>query len=128
MLVNFIKFFHMLLALGTLGSAVCCLFLVGNKSGNPYLSVKFFNKLMLGLGIFALVTGTFLVYPKHFTFATPWIQAAYALVLVIVFSILGLMLFGAKLKNRWIWRGIYFAMIVMLILVIHDAVTKTTLL
>jgi uncharacterized membrane protein SirB2 len=79
---------------------------------------------MLYFSLFAILTGTLLVYPKHFTFHTPWIQAAY--LLVTIFS-LGILTLQKKNKiPRLIKLFSYLILIVILIGVIHDAVTKST--
>lgn len=108
-MVYFLKFSHLLFALGIL-SGMMYSFLTGRT-----------NSILLLFCLLAAVTGTFLVYPKHYTFHTPWIQAAYALTLLVSLGI-GVML--AKKKSS---RLIFFILIVALILITHDAVTKTIL-
>lgn len=133
MLIHFLKFIHLLLTLGLIGSALTCLALIGSKQ---FSSVHFdsqntitrLNKMMLLLALLVMLTGTFLVHPKHFTFHTPWIQAAYVLVLIFSLAIASLILFKKNLKQKWLWRVTYLCLIIVLIGIIHDAVTKTTFL
>lgn len=85
---------------------------------------------MMWLATFTIVTGTLLIYPKHFTFHTQWIQTAYVLVLLFTL-VLGMLIMLAKRnekQSRWLWFIAYLMMAVILVNLIHDAVTKTTLL
>ena len=131
MLTPLLKFFHLICVLSLLGSTAYCLFLIGSRkfslANNTHLHEKIIrlNKILLGFGLLAMLTGTLLIYPKNFTFHTPWIQAAY--LLVSLFGLGILMLFKLRKKQ---WRGvkllICMAMITVLFALIHDAVTKTT--
>jgi uncharacterized membrane protein YozB (DUF420 family) len=87
-----------------------------------------FNKIILIMSFFALLTGTFLIKPKHFSFHTPWIQAAYLLIIGFVLGILFLNTLSKNktIRRRWLWRLAYLFLIILLIAVVHDAVTKTT--
>jgi uncharacterized membrane protein len=103
MLVNIVKFIHLLFVLGLLGSTVYCLTLIGSKKfalANTHLHEKItrLNKLLFSFGLLAMLTGTFLVYPKHFTFHTPWIQAAYMLVISFSICVAALLMFRKKIS------------------------------
>jgi hypothetical protein len=133
MIVNTVKFLHLLCVLGLLGVTTACLLLVSSTkfsigNTNIYKKILRFNKYLLILITLAMLTGTTLVHPKHFTFHTPWIQAAYLFVVLFVIGISGLI--GAKkvfvLQHRGLWLVMYFLLITILIAVTHDAVTKTT--
>jgi len=116
--VALLKFVHVLCALGLLG-----LIVYGFIDPSKPLS----RKIILGLSVLALLTGTLLVHPKHFTFHTPWIQAAYSLLLVFVLMTLWI----SAQKNKlplWVWRLIYLVLIAILAIIIHDAVMKTVFL
>lgn len=127
MLINFLKFIHVLLILSLLGSAIYCLILVSVKKSDHITRL---NKIILALGFFAALTGTLLVIPKHFTFHTPWIEAAYILIGIFCFGILFLAFLKMKgiLNHRWLWLLLYGVLVIILIGIIHDAVTKTTFL
>jgi hypothetical protein len=112
MLIHLTKFIHVLLALSLLITTFFCL--ASNSIKN--------HKLILILSLVAAITGTLLVYPAHFTFHTPWIKAAYVLLGIFTLVILGLMRF--KLKKI----TLIILLAILLIFIIHDAVTKTTLL
>lgn len=143
MLIGFIKFIHLLCAISLVGSTFVCLLLVGSrKFGLTPLatrdSITRLNIFMFLLSLVVLVTGTFLVLPRHFSFHTPWIIAAYLLILIYFISIAALMLFKKKrlVKNagekipksqQYLWRAAYVLLMILLILIVHDAVTKTTL-
>lgn len=124
-LVYLLKFIHVLLALSLLGTAIYCIIAVGlKKKCNVRL-----NKTLLVLSFFALMTGSLLVIPKHYTFVTPWIQAAYVLVLSFGAIISTLLL----KKQSWLNHPacsclVYLMLTVLLVVIIHDAVTKSTFL
>lgn len=131
MLIHFIKFIHVSLSLMLLGSAVFCLVvMISKKFATAQLSrfdiIFQVNKLILLFAIFAMLTGTFLVYPKNFSFHTPWIQAAYLLGFIFCLGILFLIFFKKKIKNKIIWFCLYSFLLAILIAITHDAVTKTT--
>jgi hypothetical protein len=125
-LINLIKFFHLVFALSLLGSVIFCFGALYTRSTLTFFSRL--NKSMLILAPLAMITGSLLVYPKHFTFHTPWIQAAYALVTVFCVSIFMLSFFKNIINKRWMLQMVYLGLIVILVLVVHDAVTKTTFL
>jgi hypothetical protein len=133
MLVSILKFFHLLFVLGLLGSTIYCLFLIGSKKfalANTHLYDKItsLNKALLGFGLLAMITGSMLVYPKHFTFQTHWIQAAHLLITGFILSIATLLLLRKKIsaEHRGVCLLSYATLLVVLIILIHDAVTKTT--
>lgn len=115
-LIYLLKFFHVLFALSLLS-------LTTYTSLSNQLMQKKLNRGLLWLSPCALLTGTLLVYPKHFTFHTPWIMAAYFL--LFSFSA-GIIVLNYVKNNDW-RKFIYFILIILLILVIHDAVTKLTI-
>src|SRR3990167_1700733 len=128
MLISFIKFFHLLCTLGLLGITFFCLI----RASTTHFSIALLtqlNRILLWLTAFAILTGTLLVYTKHFSFHTPWIEAAYLLTFILG-TLVSLLLFAKRSfhLNRWLWRGIYIIFIMILIGIIHDAVTKTTFL
>lgn len=132
-LIDLIKFIHLLLTVSILGLVIYCFILLCSnsfrkKSDARRQNIIQINKLLLIAVFFAVLTGTLLVYPKHFTFHTPWIQAAYFLVSVFVLMIVMLIFFRKKQKIQLLWGLIYFMLILLLVGIIHDAVTKTTLL
>ena len=87
------------------------------------------NRIILWVSVVAILTGTLLIYPKHFTFHAPWIEAAYLLAFILG-TLVFLLLYTKRSfnLNRWLWRGIYIVFTMILIGIIHDAVTKTTFL
>ncbi|MHB1947493.1 MAG: hypothetical protein ACYCQI_05205 [Gammaproteobacteria bacterium] len=125
MLIHVLKFIHLLATLGLLGLAIACLSLVSSKK---FDLITRLNKIMLALVLFAMLTGTFLVIPKHFTFHTPWIQAAYFFCVIFFLGVLILILTQKHCKQRWAWYLSYLLLIGILIGIVHDAVTKSTFL
>jgi hypothetical protein len=141
MLIHFLKFIHILITVSLLGAVIFCVILISSKKftlRDFYCNnnVTGINKIILWLSVLTILTGTFLVYPKHFTFHTPWIQAAYILILVFS-SAIGSLLWIRKKKQlaallpqfqRWLWLFVYGLLTLILVGIIHDAVTKTTFL
>jgi peptidoglycan/LPS O-acetylase OafA/YrhL len=127
MLIHLVKFIHLLCVLGLLGSTLFCLVLVSSRpfTTNSKNSLVQFNRVLLWLAALALLTGTLLVHPKHYTFHTPWIQAAY--VLLFIFGALVSLLQALKKKKgmRFVWWSTYFLLTLLLLVIIHDAVAKT---
>lgn len=121
-MIHFLKFLHVLIALSLLGSTFYCIAFARPKSA---YTIRINNILLLFVFL-ALLTGTLLIYPKHFTFQTPWIMAAYLLLLV--FSSGLLLLNKIKFKIQSVNKLIYIFLFFVLILITHDAVTKTTFL
>ena len=130
MLINLIKFIHILLTLGLFGLTAYCLTFISSShfTQTKNDSLTYLNKIILIFAFFAAMTGTLLVYPKHFTFHTPWILAAYVLVFVYSLGVCALILFRKQRKYRWLWYCVYGILILILVAVIHDAVTKNTFL
>src|SRR5690349_20257326 len=96
LLVDIIKFIHILLTLSIIGSVFYCLALCLKKKNDARdKAITRINKMLLVLAFFAIITGTALIYPKNFTFQTPWIQAAYVLATTFVIAIV-LLLFLRK--------------------------------
>jgi len=124
-MINIIKFAHILLALSLLGLTTYCLSLTNAKHRTELV---FINKNLLIIGFFALLTGSLLVYPKHFNFHTPWIQAAYLLLIIYGITIGLCIKFSKKIAQTWIGRCIYLTLIAILMIIIHDAVMKDTFL
>ncbi len=119
MLISFLKFIHVLTALALLGSTLYCLFTLSSQTSRRL------NYLLL-LTLFALMTGTLIVYPFHFTFHTPWIKAAYVLILLFSLGLLGLKLSSNRRLSTQ--RGFAILLISLLLMIIHDAVTRSTFL
>lgn len=131
MLIHLLKFIHLICTLTLLGSTLYCVPLLWRRRYSERLSNTFKRVLhiIFGSALLAAITGTFLVHPKHFTFHTPWIQAAY--ILLISFGIgIGLLSFFKKkqIYALWLWASVYFILVTLLVAVIHDAVTKSTFL
>lgn len=120
-LTAFVKFFHLILALSLLGSVTFCL--VSARSHSICVNYRW-NVALLWLALLAMITGTLLIHPLHFTFHTLWIKAAY----VLFFCFIGCVLAKTFLTMPlWATRGIYFILLLLLLCIIHDVVTKTLL-
>jgi hypothetical protein len=123
MFIIILKFIHVIIALSLVGLTLYCFKAAGSKrfSRRP-------PTILAGLALLALFTGTFLIYPRHFTFHTPWVQAAFILSFVFMTSAWLLMRLKQTLLRSNSLRIIYFFLILILFAITHDAVTKTTFL
>ncbi len=123
MLIHFIKFFHVLIALGLLSMTGYCLLQVDPKN---QAKINQLNKALLLLSPFALITGTLLVHPKEYSFHTHWIIAAYLFLLIFSAMIAYLIHLKSTFSGKWRWRAVYLLLMGILLFIVHDAVTKTT--
>ncbi len=118
-----VKFLHLIFALSLLGGTLYSFLAVNSKK----FKFRFMNIHLLIFSVFAAITGTFLIYPAHFTFQTPWIQAAYLLLSIFVAAIMGIIFFGNR-EKKFLLRALYFILFFVLMLIVHDAVVKGTFL
>jgi len=72
-----------------------------------------------------MITGALLVHPQHFSFHTPWIQAAFLLSSLFMAGIILLMLFLPKKRGGL--TAAYLFLLSLIVLITHDAVNKMTL-
>lgn len=92
-------------------------------------------RALLWLLLLTAITGTLLVHPRHFTFHTHWIIAAYILVILCG----GLLQYPYHQQRKltqgalvcsassiWLERIVLFISTLGLVMVIHDAVIKQT--
>ena len=88
--------------------------------------LKRFNKFLLLLAPMAMLTGSLLVYPKHFTFHTPWIQAALLCSSLFMMIVLFLIIFQNKIRSKFAISMIYVLLFAILLIIAYDTVTKNT--
>lgn len=123
--VPLVKFVHVVTAAGLLG-AIMIVFFHGAKGESNAIPARFSLKNALILAtVLAGMTGLLLVSPKHFTFHTPWIQVAIAGVLVLC-SLLIVFFPISPGNHRHRTRLLCLVMIALIVVIIHDAVTKST--
>lgn len=132
MTVALIKFSHLVLALGIFGMLVCCMLATFKQhlvtyNNQTLINIELGIVIMMGIG---MVTGALLTYPRGFTFHTPWIRAAFELLTVSI-VMLGLQILWRRKATispvrQGLFRFNYVLILVMMILVIHDAITKHT--
>ncbi len=122
----FLKFLHVILAMMLLGIVLL----------NCLSRMKNSRRVFLQIGLLAGITGTLLIYPRHFTLHTPWIQAAFLLLglfLVLVFFFAPksqIAVFEStsnhpKAASGWLWYALTPILALILMIIIHDAVMKT---
>lgn len=135
MLIYLLKFLHVLIALSLIGLAVYCIVLTSSRK-YAIANVHHHNKIlrahraMLLIIVFALVSGTLMVYPRNFNFHTPWIRAAYLFSAIVIAGMLTMTFLKKKFSTpkRSVWLVFYFVLLVILMTIVHDAMTKTTFL
>lgn len=138
--VDIVKFLHLLLVLGLVGSLVASYYFSCVSFRRADISLKqatmryalMIDRISFICMFFLFATGSMLVIPKGFTFKTPWINAAYILLTVAA----GLQVWLYKIKQRLLDRGqfkvtiimhsVFWLTVVIYIGIIHDAVTKMT--
>ncbi len=134
-MIALIKAFHLVLVMILLTIPIVLLFL-NLKKPQDYLDLRH-KMLRLALWLLGLLglSGSLLVHPRHFTFHTPWILAAYFLVFIGAiliqypyrqYKILGTRNLPLSSSFLWLERGTLILSFVLFIGIIHDAVTKQT--
>lgn len=126
-LIQIIKCIHVLTAAGLLGTLIFCI--IPEKNTEPHnIDLNFTTKYRLvSATMFAAVTGMLLVYPRHFTLHTAWIQAAIGGSCMTV--ILLLLFFPKRSSDTPLRRQLLCLMLIgLLTVIVHDAVTKHTFL
>lgn len=118
-----IKFFHILIALSLTGTVIYSLTVT--KGSSSQKTLHRLNITLLILCPLAILTGTFLVL-HHYTFHVAWIQAAYFLISVFALITILFIVFKEKITKKWVQRLIYSILLILLIMITHDAVTKDT--
>jgi hypothetical protein len=130
-LTHLLKSLHVLIAISLMGCAISCLVIVSSKqlSKQQLTTCYTLNKLMLALVCLAMLLGTLLVHPKHYTFQTHWIQAAYFFVGVFILCLfsLHLVIKKNKLIKKYLWQCAYLALVIIILFIMRDAVTKSSL-
>lgn len=135
-MTEFIKTIHLIIVMLLIGS-MASLMVLSFKAAQEWHKARYLVlRILLWLLLFTTITGTLLVHPRHFTFHTHWIIAAYALVLLCG----GLLHYPYRqqrkltrsalaytLKGIWLERTILLISMLGFIMVIHDAVAKQTL-
>lgn len=76
--------------------------------------------------LLSVIFGATLVHQKGYFFTTPWIQAALLLCLILFLLLAMIFLFLKKNKLPWLVDGMLLATIAISVVIVHDAVTKTT--
>lgn len=126
MLIDSLKFLHILCAL-TLFGCVLFNFVTSFIAPKKMLSVNI-DYLSLVIIIVLFITASFLVIPKGYTFATPWINVAFTFLTIVMIQMCIVIYLKVKkncLKNLLTLN--YGIMLIILVMIIHDAVTKHTL-
>lgn len=126
MLIDILKFLHILCALTLFGLVLFNLIsLLITPKKMLSIHTDYFSVIVM---IILFVTASFLVIPKGYTFATPWINIAFTfLTLIMIQMCLSIYL---KIKKNHLKKLLtlnYGVMVIILMMIIHDAVSKHTL-
>ncbi len=134
-MAGFVKAFHLILVMLLMGG-MTGLILLNLKKPQTYHILRYrMVSGLLWLLLLTAITGTFLVYPRHFNFHTHWIIAAY--LLVTVCGALFLYLYRQQrgfaqgdlsysLSSLCLERISLFLSTFVFLVLIHDAVLKQT--
>lgn len=127
MSLEIIKFIHIVFALLLFGMVFFNLaYTIRSTSANTLLATEYIG---IAAAMIMLVTGGMLVIPKGYLFTTPWINAAFVFLTVVICQI-GLSIYLKSHDNQKLNKFLtlnYIVMIIIIVGIIHDAVTKHTL-
>lgn len=134
-MTGFVKAFHLILVMLLMGGMTGLIVL--NLKGPQAWHVLRYRMLsgLLWLLLLVALTGTFLVYPRHFNFHTHWIVAAYLLVILCGALLLYLYRQQRRLAqgnshysflSLCVERASLFLSTFVFLVLIHDAVLKQT--
>jgi hypothetical protein len=137
--VDVFKVIHVTLAVTFFGFVLLGYLITVRKQSHPQLTLStnqllpFIDSIIFSFLLLSVFWGTVLVYPKHFTFHTPWVVAAY-LLSATFFAVYGLIIVLRKKIchqahskfTKLLLHLLYALIFIMLIFIIHDAVTKQT--
>jgi|GEM_PF-2037093 len=146
MMVMVLKFTHlmaMLIAIGLLCfSYVHCCLAVTSDQRKEYRLMRcmhyYFDSAQFFLWVLVVICGVFLVHPKGYNMETPWIRAAIGLVFAMLFFWMASLLckyrvlssiIKQQVKRIHLWASYHmahFAILVLAVIIAHDAVTKST--
>lgn len=126
LIITWVKFLHVMFAMVLIGSIFFC-FSLTQKITEPSTSQKnvlfsTLQKIIISMSVFAGITGSLLIYPKHYTIHTHWIITAYLLLTGFIL----LIIYAHKIRSRTIWLGFCTLCLCLLIAIVHDAVLKQT--
>lgn len=142
------KFFHVMLGVALFGVIISFYFYIINTiRHNRVVSLQYTIQFSLYADIVLFfifvtmfITGTLLVNQNHFLFSTPWIRSAYILLGLTLMAWIGSSLIRfinykaiqanhtITFRYKKLYHGLHWIMVIFIIFIIHDAVTKTTFL
>lgn len=138
-----LKFIHILIGLTMFGFIIACYFyFLLNKSNfeatqNVLRCSLMIDSVILVFIFILFMTGTKLVLNNHLSFIVPWVHMAYTLLGLVTFCwfvLVVVKIINFLRKHRQIFYGkrIFhtgnIVIIILMVMIIHDAVTKMTLL
>ncbi len=130
-----LKTLHLLIATLILGTQVInyCLIPLSQKHGNGDMTVKIaiiIDTIIVALLLAMFISGTVIVPLYHWNYHTPWIKAAYIfLTITTALWIANIFLkksFLNKKPQYFLFHVINISLIILLIVIMNDAITKNT--
>ena len=129
-MTELIKAFHLIVVMLLIGGTITAIYLQIKTPQHWLIWRSRLLRALLWLLLLAGVTGTMLVHPRHFTFHTHWIIAAYILLLlcggVLQYPKLMQHTETSILRGIWLERTALLLTMASFVLIVHDAVTKQT--
>ncbi|MBB71599.1 MAG: hypothetical protein CMF50_04320 [Legionellales bacterium] len=126
-MISLIKFLHMLCIFGIIGIVSGRLFLAQRRFAELDHIAGRLDWTLIALLVFGGITGSLMVLPKGYQFTTPWIMAAFIFVgLAIILAAFALK--TNKKPSKWLSNIAYGMLLVIIVSIIHDAVTRQTFL
>ncbi len=135
-MIALVKAFHLIIVLLLIGNVSALLLLSFKHDSSWHVFRPRLLRSVLWLFLLTMISGTLLVYPRHYTFHTHWIIAAYLLVIfcgALLHYLYRLYHRKAHINNMtmtlsqlWLQRTILLTSCFCLLVVIHDAVVKHT--
>ncbi len=125
MFVAFIKFIHLVCALSSVGLVAFGWQITQTRHEKDKTTTNPIT-ILGGAILLAAITGCLLVYPKGYTFHTAWIRAALLLVGVALIIFINIYYLHHKKIFSLLQKVFYSFLLIVLVMIIHDAVQKTT--
>ena len=122
-MISILKFIHVLCVMGLLSLSAYCVVMKPS-----FMKIHRVPLYLLGMALFALITGTLLVHPKQFTFHTPWIQTALVSTILLCTTMIVFTVFFARTWKSFGIKVFYLVLLITFIAIAHDAINKTSFL
>lgn len=135
------KLIHVMLVLMIVGFVLASAVVMHRVSGNKAMALRslslsgWFDRWASVGCLVQLVTGGFLVWRRSYQWTTPWIVVAFVSVSLLAITLMAVGLqkkrvvtqaVGMTKRQQWCWVVLSYLLVLVLVVVIHDAVMKHT--